>query len=102
MDEDGRLITVTTAQADTVFITFDKLFRNDVVSKERIFYKYLKDTVEFLCNPLQHYDADVKKKKLSVVYLDESKNYKFIRRPIGYDQGKCLKKTTSLLLEKAE
>ena len=81
-----------------VFITFDKLFRNDVVSKERIFYKYLKDTVEFLCSPLQHYDADVKKK----VYLDESKTYNFIRRPIGMIKENVLKKTTSLLLEKAE
>ena len=41
MDEDWRLITVTTAQADEACITLDKLIRNGVISKERIFYKYL-------------------------------------------------------------
>ena len=46
MDEDWRLITVTSAQADEVCITLDKLIRNGVISKQRIFYKYLKDTVE--------------------------------------------------------
>ena len=41
MDEDWRLITVTTAQADEFCITLDKLIRSGVISKERIFYKYL-------------------------------------------------------------
>ena len=34
MDEDRRLITVTTAQADEVCITLDKLIRNGLISKE--------------------------------------------------------------------
>ena len=45
MDEDWRLITVTTAQTDEVCITLDKLIHKRVTSKERIFYKYLKDTI---------------------------------------------------------
>ena len=37
MDEDRRLITVTTTQADEVCIILDKLIRNGVNSKERMF-----------------------------------------------------------------
>ena len=60
MDEDGHLITVTTVQADEFCITLDKLIRNSVISEERILYKYPKDTVGYLCNPLHPYDDDVK------------------------------------------
>ena len=69
MNEYWCLIIVTTAQADEVCITLDKLIRNGVISKVRIFYKYLKDTVEFLCNPLHHYDADIKEIFASAAYL---------------------------------
>ena len=90
MVEDWCLITVTTAQADDVCITLDKVIRNGVISKERIFYKYFKDTVEFSCNPLHHYDADVKKFFSSVAYLGGNGTYNFIRGRMGYGQGKCL------------
>ena len=69
MDEDWRLIIVTTAQADEVCITLDKLILNGLISKERIFYKYFRDTVEYLCNPLHPYDDDVKNFFASVAYL---------------------------------
>ena len=95
MDEDWRLITVTSAQADEVCITLDKLIRNGVISKERIFYKYLKDTVEYLCNPVDHYDAEIKEFFASVAYLGGNRTYNFIRGPVGYGQGKCLNKNSS-------
>ena len=81
MDQDWCLITVTTAQADQICITLDKLIRNSVISKERIFYKYLKDTVEYLSNPLHLYDDDVKTFFASVSYLGGNRTYNFIRGP---------------------
>ena len=48
MDEDWCLITVTTGQADDVSFILEKLIGNGVISKERIFYKYLKDTKNFM------------------------------------------------------
>ena len=47
IDEDWCLITVTTGQADEVSFILDKFTGNGVISKERIFYKYLKDTKNF-------------------------------------------------------
>ena len=46
MDEDWRLVADTTAQTDEACIALDKLIRNGVISKERIFYKCV--------NPLFH------------------------------------------------
>ena len=92
IDEDWRLITVTTTLADEVCITLDKFIRNGVISKERIFYKYLKDTVEYLCNPLHPYDDDVKEFFASVADFAENRTYNFIRGPMEYGQRKCLNK----------
>ena len=92
MDEDWRLITVTTAQADEVCITLDKLIRNGVISKERLFYKYRKYKVEYLCNPLHPYDEDVKGFFASVPYPVGNRTYNFIRGPMRYGKGKCLNK----------
>ena len=78
MDENWRLITVTTAQADEACITLDKFIRNGVISEERIFYKYLKDTVGYLCNPLHPYDDDVEEFFASVDYLGGNRTYNFI------------------------
>ena len=84
MDENWRLITVITAKADEVCITFDKLSRNGVISKERIFYKYLKDTVEYLRNPLHLFDDDVKELFASVAYLGGNRTHNFVRGPMEY------------------
>ena len=92
MDEDWRIITVTTVQANAVCTTLDKLIRNGVISKERIFYKYLKDIAEFLCALLHHYNAAVKEFFTSVSYLGRNGTYNFVRGPMGYSQGKCLNK----------
>ena len=77
MDEDWRIITVTTAQADEAYITLDKRIRNGVISKEIIFYKCLKDMVEYLCNPLHPYDDDVKEFFVLVAYLGGNRTYYF-------------------------
>ena len=104
MDEDWRLITVTTAQADEVCITLDKLIRNGVISKERLFYKYRKYKVEYLCNPLHPYDEDVKGFFASVPYLIllEIGPITLLEDQWGMVKENVWIRTTCLLLENAE
>ena len=93
VDEDWCLITVTTAQADEVCITLDKLICNGVISKEKKICKCLKDTLEYLCSPLHHYDdTDVKEFFASVAYLGGYRTCNFIRGPMEYGREKCLNK----------
>ena len=61
-------------------------------SKGSIGKKRVKDTVEYLFNPLNHYDADLKEFFASVAYLGGNRSYNFIRGPMRYGQGKYLNK----------
>ena len=95
-DPDWRLIAIGVEQADEACITLNNLIRKGIISKDKIFYKHLKNTVEFLCNPLHKYDEVVKEFYSSIAYLGGARTYNFLRGPMGIGVGSHLGKSNSL------
>ena len=56
--------------------------------KDRVFFKYLKDTVEFFINPKHEFDPEVEKFFSTIEYLGGRKTLNFIRGPMFYKRGK--------------
>ena len=64
------------------------MLRNGQTKKDRIFFKYLKDTVEFFINPKHEFNPEVVELFSTTEYLGGSKTLSFIRGPMLYKQGK--------------
>lgn len=55
-DKNCRLVAIGVEQADQVCVKLNKHIRRGIISKDKIFYHYLKDVVEFFINPRHEYD----------------------------------------------
>ena len=53
------ILRATIENADPVLVELNELLRNGQIKKDRIFFKYLKDTVEFFINPKHELDPEV-------------------------------------------
>ena len=64
------------------------MLRNGQTKKDRILFKYLKDTVEFFINPKHEFDPEVVEFFSTIEYLGGRKTLNFIWGPMFYEQGK--------------
>ncbi len=87
-DPDWRFIAVTVEEADPICKRLNRLIKDGRISKNKIFYKYLSDVVEFFYNPLHRWDEDVKEFFASIAYLGGKSTYNMIRGPMQAGQGR--------------
>ena len=67
--DDLFTVYVGVEEADPVCVKFQDLFRCGKLSRERIFYKYLKDVLEIMYNPFHEYDHEVVEFFNTITYL---------------------------------
>ena len=58
-DSDWKIFPLSLAAADDVCIKLDKLIQTGIIPKDKIMYKYLRDTVEVLIQYDHKYDQEV-------------------------------------------
>ena len=70
------------------FGKINELLRNSQIKKDRMFLKYLKDTVEFFINLKHEFDPEVVEFSSTIGYLGGRKTFNFIWGLMFYKQGK--------------
>ena len=68
-------------------VKLDEHIRRGIISKDKIFYRYLKDVVEFFVDPRHQYDPEVVEFFNSVAYLGGRRTVNFLRGPMYVFQG---------------
>lgn len=58
-DKSCRILAIGIEHADPVCVKLNEHIRRGVISKDKIFYRYLKDVVEIFIDPRPQYDAEV-------------------------------------------
>lgn len=86
-DENCRLVAIGMEQADQVCIKLNEHIRRGIISKDKIFYGYLKDIVEFFINPRHEYDPEVVEFFNSISYLGGRRTANFLCGPMYVFQG---------------
>ena len=95
-NNEWRIFCATIENADPVLVKLNELLRNGEIKKDRIFFKYLKDTIEFFINPKHGFDPEVVEFFSTIEYLGERKTLNFIRGPMFYKQGKSFRSKEDL------
>lgn len=80
-DEEWRLVAIGVEEADQVCVKL-------VVSKDRIFYKYLKDVIEIFYDPRHEYDQEVVEFFNTITYLGGRRTANMIRGPMYQGKGR--------------
>lgn len=88
IDNEWRLIAIGVESADPVCVKLNELIRRGKMSKERIFYKYLQDVVEFYYDPRHEYSEDVVEFFNTLSYLGGRRTTNMIRGPMFAGQGR--------------
>ena len=88
IDKEWRLIAIGVEGADPVCVKLNELIRRGKISKERIFYKYLQDVVEFYYDPRHEYSEDVVEFFNTPSYLGGRRTTNMIRGPMFAGQGR--------------
>ena len=84
--EKWRLLGCRINQMDEVAVRLDQLLREDKISKDQIFYKYLSDTVAKFYNKQHTNDADVTEFYSTIMYLGGMRTFNFLLGPMFYGQ----------------
>lgn len=79
IDNEWRFIAIGVESADPVCVKLNELIRRGKMSKERIFYKYLQDVVEFYYDPRHEYSEDVVEFFNTLSYLGGRRTTNMIR-----------------------
>ena len=91
-DGDWKMFPISLAAADDVCIKLDKLIQKGIIAKDKIMYKYLKDTVEVLMKYDHEYDQEVIEFCNTIEYLGGGSTVKFLRGPMYHGRGRGGKK----------
>lgn len=68
-------------------VKLDENIRRGIISKDKIFYRYLKDVVEFFVDPRHQYEPEVVEFFNSLAYLGGRHTVNFLRGPMYVFQG---------------
>ena len=86
-NEEWHLVAIGVEEADQVCIKLNDLIRG-VVSKDRIFYKYLNDVIEIFYDPRHEYDQEVVEFFNTITYLGGRRTANMICSPMYQGQGR--------------
>ena len=75
-------------QMDEIAGRLNQLLREGKISKDKIFYRYLSDTVAKFFDKQHTYDVDVIEFNSTIMYLGGSRTFNFLRGPMIYGQGR--------------
>ena len=87
IDKKWWLIAIGVESADSVCVKLNEVIRREKITKERIFYKYLQDVVEFYYDPRHEYSEDVVEFS-TLSYLGRRRTTNMIRGPMFAGQGR--------------
>eukprot|EP00112_Aurelia_sp_Birch-Aquarium-sp1_P008469 Seg1934.2 transcript_id=Seg1934.2/GoldUCD/mRNA.D3Y31 product="hypothetical protein" protein_id=Seg1934.2/GoldUCD/D3Y31 len=87
-DFDCTILPLVLTQADDVCIKLNNLIDKGVISKDRIFYKFLKDAVYSLIDVYHQYDREVIEFYNTIEHLGGESVVNFIRGPMYFGTGK--------------
>ncbi len=87
LDNECRILAFGIEHADPICVKLDELIRRGIVSRDKIFYRYLRDIVEISINPRHEYDPEVVEFFNSITYLGGRRTANFIRGPMHVYQG---------------
>ncbi len=83
-----KIFSVGIEQADDLCVKLNDLIKRGKISKERIFYKYPHDVVEFFYNQRHEYDPDVVEYFNTLTYLGGRRTANMLRGPMFTSQGR--------------
>ena len=87
-DSDWKIFPLSLTAADDVCIKLDKLIQTGIIPKDKIMYKYLKDTVEVLIKYDHKYDPEVIEFFNTIEYLGGGSTVNFLRGPMYHGKGR--------------
>ena len=87
-DSDWKIFPLTITAADDVCIKLNDLIQSCKIPKDKILYKYLKDTVYIMINYDHKYDPDVVEFFNTIEYLGGGSTVNFVRGPMFHGQGR--------------
>ena len=87
-DSDWKIFPLSLTTADDVCIKLDKLIQTGIIPKDKIMYKYLKDTVEVLIKYDHKYDPEVIEFFNTIEYLGGGSTVNFLRGPMYHGKGR--------------
>lgn len=88
IDKEWRLIAIGVENADPICVKLNELLRRGTISKQKIFYKYVQDVVEFYYDPRHEYSEDVVEFFNTLSYLGGRRTTNMIRGPMYAVQGR--------------
>lgn len=87
-DKEWRVLAIGVETADPICVKLNELIRRGRVPKDRIFYKFMKDVVEFYYDPQHKYDDDVVEFFNTITYLGGRRTSNMIRGPMFANLGR--------------
>lgn len=87
-DCDWFFVPLAVNQADEVCIKLDELIKRGLIPRDRIMYKYLRDTVHCLIDPNHQYNPEVVEFFNTIEHLGGESTVNFIRGPMYHGTGK--------------
>ena len=88
LDHDWFTYPIALDQADDVCLKLNDLIQRGLVSRDRIMYKYLRDTVYFLIDPNHQYHEEVVEFFNTIEHLGGESTVNFVRGPMFHGTGK--------------
>lgn len=89
MSRNCLVLPINLEAGDDVCVKLDHLVRNEMLSKDDMFYNYIKDVVHFYSNLRKHqYDEEVVKFFNTIRYLGGESTANFLRGPACHRQGR--------------
>ena len=86
-NNDWRVLCTSITQADPVVSKLECLIKEGKITRDRIFCRYLHDTVEMFYNTRHQYHPDVVEFFSTITYLGGRSIFNFVRGPMFFGQG---------------
>lgn len=87
-DCDWFFVPLAVNQADEVCIKLDELIKRGLIPRDRIMYKYLRDTIHCLIDPNHQYNPEVVEFFNTIEHLGGESTVNFITGPMYHGTGK--------------
>ncbi|MES9881338.1 MAG: hypothetical protein ABW185_10700 [Sedimenticola sp.] len=87
-DQEHVIFPIALEKADEVCVKLNDLISRGVISKDRIFYKYLNDICNIFCDIRASYDPEVVEFFNTIKYLGGERTVNFVRGPMWHGSGK--------------
>lgn len=98
-DQDFYIFPISLEKADEVCVRLNDLLKRGVISKEKIFYKYLQNMCNIFYDVNSQYDPEVVEFFNTIKYLGGERTVNFLRGPMWHGQGKGgIKQTEEALM----